>query len=235
VTRPKPKRRRGRGSGNTTEHSSKTNNWGSPRTSIDIGRAVLGHITVDPFTNELWNQVIGAQRIFTAAQNGYRTPWFDGAPAPGVDDDVFVEGENDNTAWVNGPGDRTGRNIQLAWVAIETYHRLGWLGGGGIWVGFNLNQFQTCQRIPLEVEQEGKRNKKSTVRFFEHVRPPTHRSFLRCVPSSRWPYQKAPGVDGDQPPRPSWFALLPATNPRIDGDRQRDAFRALCERIGEVF
>ena len=221
----RPKRRRG----NTTEHSSKTNNWGSPRTSIDIGRAVLGHITVDPFTNEAWNQVIGAQRIITVAQSGYKTPWFEGAPAPGVDGrDLYIHDEegNENTAWVNGPGDRTGRNIQLAWIAIETYHRLGWLGGGGIWVGFNLNQFQTCQKIS---KTPGSKE------IYEEVRSPLDRQFLRCVPSSRWPYQISPGVDGEQPPRPSWFALLPATNPKVDADRQRDAFRALCARLGDVF
>lgn len=224
MTRPKRKRKR---SGNPAEHSSKTNNWGSPRTGVDIGRAVLGHITVDPFTNELWNQVIGAERIITSAQNGYKTPWFEGAPAPGVDGrDWEIDDGNENTAWVNGPGDRTGRNIQMAWVALETYHRLGWLGGGGIWVGFNLNQFQTCQKISRVPGQRA---------IYEDVRSPLDRQFLRCVPSSRWPYQSSPGVDGGQPPRPSWFALLPATNDRVNGGRQRDAFAALCERLGDVF
>lgn len=209
----------------TAEHSSESHDWGSARVQVDLARVVLGHITVDPFSSAKWNQVIGARRIITEAQDGYQTPWIAGAPFPQTDpqgdDDGAIERRlrpNTNTAMVNPPGDPSGEKVKRAWRALELYHRRGWFGGGAVWIGFNLNQFQTLQDIARE----------------DGYRSPLSSDFLRCVPESRLPYQSAPGVDGGQPPRPSWMLLMPSLDRRV-AMLQRTAWGAIAGRLGEVW
>jgi len=210
-------------------HSAATHDWGSARVQIDIARAVLGYITVDPFTSAKWNTVIGARRIITAAEDGFVTPWIGGGPAPGVDlgDDDGVAmrklaamgGLAGATAFVNAPGDRSGENIKNAWRALELYHRRVFFAGGAVWIGFSMNQLQTLQ--DLDASANG-------------YRSPLCSDFLRCVPESRIPYQSEPGVDGEQPSHPSWMLLLPAIERRTR-ERQERAWTALCARLGEVW
>lgn len=208
----------------TAEHSSANHDWGSARVQIDLARAVLGHITVDPFSSEKWNAVIGARRIITAEQDGYETPWIMGAPQPGRDDgdeDAAIERKlrpNEHTAFVNPPGDRTGELVKKAWRALELYYRRGWFGGGAVWIGFNYNQLQTLQDLSR------------TDGYLSPLAP----EFLRASPESRLPYQISPGVDGDQPPRPSWMLMMPSLDRNIRS-RQEQAWNAIAGRLGAVW
>jgi hypothetical protein len=206
-------------------HSSATAQWGSVPEIVEIGREVLGGFSLDPFSNAAWNTVIGADRIITKRQNAYRVPWFEGAPTPGEIFDMLTSTtylrvgqppSYEETANVNPPGDRSGANVKRAWALTDFYVESGWLGGGALWNGFNLNQLQTCQglarRSPLDADFTG----------------------FRCIPKKRKPYQKRPGVLGTQPSHPSWFMILPAIV-QERREAQRKAFARLCRDLGEVF
>lgn len=221
---PRKRKPRAKAKPKNVQHSAAAHDWGSARLQIDIGRAVLGHLTVDPFSSPKWNTVIGAERIITEAEDGYVTPWIVGAPAPGVDEgdnDAAIARRlrpNDNTAWVNAPGDPSGRNIKRAWAALELYHRRGWLGGGAFWVGFSLNSLQTLQDLARD----------------DGYRSPFWCEFSRCIPESRIAYMIAPNVESEQPSQPSWMLLMPSLEKKI-AERQRFAFNALAGRLGEVW
>jgi hypothetical protein len=216
------------------QHSSGKDDWGTGRAMIDIARAVLGYISVDPFSSAKWNTVIGAERFITQAQDGYATPWVDhpGCPAPGqacLTDRVLEVTKfaaprdlGPQTALVNPPGDKTGRNVQRAWYALDQYHRMGWLAGGALYVGFTMNQLQTLQNAADDKPDE------------RAARTPLHAEFLRCVPDHRVPFQSAPGVDEPRPTHPSWLLLLPSSDLFV-ADRQRTLFTLLCRPLGDVF
>jgi hypothetical protein len=226
------------------QHSSGNDDWGTGRTVIDIGRAVLRYISVDPFSSAKWNAVIGAERIITEQQDGYATPWVDHPKCPAPGQAIMTPQEREvarlsidryaqplpqapsdldpQTAHVNPPGERTGRNVQRAWYALDQYHRQGWFAGGALYVGFSMNQLQTLQNAARGAADE------------VVARTPLDPSFLRSVPDRRIPYQIAPGVDAEQPTHPSWFLLMPALEPAL-ADRQRAIFTLLCRELGDVF
>ena len=59
----------------------------TPIPVIDAARYVLGgHITLDPASDQVINQAVGAERIYTVDQDGYSQPW------------------QADTLWLNPPG-----------------------------------------------------------------------------------------------------------------------------------
>lgn len=209
-----------------------SHDYGSPPEFVEVAHAVFrGPPTLDPFSSEKWNDAgIRAHRIITAEQDGFKTPWF---PACGKylgDDDATTpqltcirtrghSGLCDNhrgdeeSVIVNPPGNRTGSNVKAAWALLDAHHRAGHIAGGGLWVGFNLNQLQTLQHV---------------------ARSPLHPDFLRCIPRKRSAYLEAPGVITKQPRAPSWLLLLPATN-ADRANRQRATFTVMASKLGAVF
>ena len=57
------------------QHSSKTVEWNTPPEIIEKVYAVLDDIELDPASNNLANQTIGAYRYFTAANDGLAHDW----------------------------------------------------------------------------------------------------------------------------------------------------------------
>lgn len=55
--------------------SSESNEWYTPRAVIDLARAVLGEIDLDPASCAQANAVIGALSYCTVAEDGYSQPW----------------------------------------------------------------------------------------------------------------------------------------------------------------
>lgn len=198
------------------QRTSRTDRHGTPRAVIDLARAVLGRIDLDPFSADEWNVVVGADRILTAKDDAYRCAWFPlAAMASHVLTDANRCGSGDaepHTALVNPPGSMDGANVKRAWLLTEWHHRTGWLGGGVLWVSFSTHQLQTTQ-------QSGAAR--------------SMLSFPLCIPSSRLAYQSAPGVRGAQPPHPSALVLLPSLD-RAEADRQRQIFALVAGRLGEV-
>jgi len=197
-------------------HSSETGCHGTGRPTIDLARAVLGGINLDPFSSAEWNAVIGADRFFDEYADAFSCAWFDGAPpAAEILADLAPSRRGPlATGLVNAPGDRTGRQCKNAWVLTEWHHRHGWLGGGAIWVAFTLNHLQTTQRAGAP-------------------RSLCSPDFLRCIPDHRLAYQSAPGVVGEDPTHPSAIVLLPSLEP-VEAKRQRELFALLGGRLGAV-
>lgn len=225
-------------------HSSASERWGSPNQLVAIGRSVLGAarrglapIYVDPFTEPEFNQRIQAARILTGVRglDGYADRWIDVPMCPRADWILAKmkagqisagiadgSGPNDYTAFVNPPskedddGRADGSTVKNAWRLLDAYHSQLWLGGGAIWVAFNLNQLQTLQ--------------------LGTGRSPLHGDFLRCIPDRRQSFVPHSTSDksGDQPSHPCFFVLLPAIDPVVAAEQAR-LFESMAGELGEVF
>ena len=199
----------------TAQRTSKTDRHGTPRAVIDLVRATLGRIDLDPFSDPEWNGVIGAARILSKRDDAYRSAWFDGSPKASEILDASAVSWNlprdsSATAIVNPPG----RKVRDAWTLTEWHHREHFFGGGVVWVAFSTHHLQTTQQSPAP-------------------RSLMHPSFSLLVPSRRLAYQREPGVTGAQPPHPSAIVLLPARDP-AEAARQREIFALVGGRMGDV-
>jgi hypothetical protein len=224
-------------------HASEQPKWGTNPLVIDIGHAVLtcaglgGQITVDPFSEPEFNAHVRANHILTGAKgnDGFKDRWLpiDGCPRA---DHILADYPIASTellhlatAMVNPPGDELGDNVKNAWRLVDRYHELGWLGGGVLWVAFNLNQMQTLQGIS--------------------ARHPLHGDFegLRCVPDTRLPFtahstrpatrvnKRGEVIENDDAPsHPCFFFLLPSSNDVIAAE-QRRLFESMSSKLGAVF
>lgn len=56
-------------------HSSKTSEWYTPNVYIDGVREVLGHIDVDPASNDIANLTVKADLYYTKESDGYNRDW----------------------------------------------------------------------------------------------------------------------------------------------------------------
>jgi hypothetical protein len=168
------------------QHSNSSAQWGTAPEIVVVAHEVLGpsSITVDPFSEPEFDQRIGAARILTGAAglDGYRDRWLDDEACPRADQLLAGiarparkgYGFELETAIVNPPSGEEGDNVKRAYRLLELYHRLGWLPGGAIYVGFSLNQFQTLQ-MSDEVDDPGE------------FRSPLHDAWTqcRCIPRRR--------------------------------------------------
>jgi hypothetical protein len=203
----------------SAQRTSKTDRHGTPRAVVDLVRATLGRIDLDPFSDPEWNAVIGADRILTKRDDAYRVSWFAESPTARdiIADDLTVWNGprcSTSTAIVNPPGDKTGRKVRDAWTLTEWHHRNSFLGGGAVWIAFSTHHLQTTQQSPAP-------------------RSLMHPDFVLLVPSRRLAYQCAPGVSCKQPPHPSAIVLLPAHD-KAEADRQCAIFRLVGGRMGDV-
>lgn len=233
------------------QHSSATGVWGTARELVDLARATLGGIDLDPFTDAAWNAIVGADRIITAREDAFRCAWFDEGPTAreilAGDLTAWETPARPATAIVNGPGDPTGDAIKRAWRLTEWHHRAGFLGGGCIWIAFNVGQLQTLQNsgaprsllsFPLLITS-------SRVRYVES--PATERARLAKLADVERKLRTATGArakllrsqasrlaaGATAPPHASAVALLPAHDPR-EAERQRAIFALVGGRLGEV-
>lgn len=205
-----------------------SHDYGTPPPFVEITHAVFnGPPTVDPFSSEKWNATgFRAERIITEAMDGFKTPWF---PACDRDDNCRLDpghaGRCDYVAWragtpghgptaaVNPPGNKSGTNAKRVWSLLGGHYMNLRCSGGAVWVGFNLNQFQTLQHGPVT---------------------PFDPRFIRCVPRKRVAYLEGPGVLTTAPRAPSWLLLMPSRHPDR-GAEQRRIFTDLASKLGAVF
>lgn len=172
------------------QHSSETPEHGSPPEFVQLAHDTYGLPDVDPASSPAWNGLVRARRVITAEENGLRTPWFVGAPAP-------LELRTNPvrppealairfTVFLNSPGEPTGDLVTEFWFAIAEYYRLGWLRAG-IWIGFNVEQLARLQRVGA------------------HTHPLAE---MTLVPAKRRGYRITPTKVNPQPPHASFVTLL---------------------------
>jgi hypothetical protein len=181
-------------------------------TIVEIARATLGSIDLDPCTDSTWNARIGAWRILTASDDALNTPWVVGAPAPGDahrESALHAEPSWRCTALVNPPGEKTGALVAGFWRALTHYYRLGWISSA-VWIGFSVEQLSRLQRVGA----------------------PSHPlEYPTCIPSERVSYLEPSGYPGEQPGHASFITLLPD---RARKKAQVDQFHRIARPLGAV-
>lgn len=108
------------------QHSSRTDEWYTPRDIIECVYNVLGLIHLDPASCDVANTSVQAIRYIGEEENGLTSQW-------GNPDSVFL----------NPPGGKIGNRsrAQLFWDRLMSERF-----GHAIYMGFSLEQMQTTQR-----------------------------------------------------------------------------------------
>jgi len=184
------------------QHSSATYEHGTPPEFVELARRTLGTFYVDPASSPGWNRLVGAETIITREQDGRRTPWFPGAPAPNrllTDRSLPTEEYLARRQWnvfLNTPNTRDGALAARFWVALADYFERRW-ATSAIWVGFNVEQLARLQRVGARSHP------------LEHV---------TLVPAKRAGYRPSPAslaVD-EEPPHASFVTLLTRSPSQIE-------------------
>jgi hypothetical protein len=157
----------------SARHSAADPNWTTPPEWVERIRACLGgKIELDPFSSEIANRSIRAERFFTEADDGFKQEW------------------NAKTVLVNPPG----RTIKKSWRKLVTEFQsagphLPWYGriGQAIWVGFSVEQIcvlaEPCtsthhELCPLDFSVVFLRKRISFVKEDGTTGSPSHANFL---------------------------------------------------------
>ena len=109
-------------------HSSRTDRWFTPEYLIEMIKAVLGDIDLDPASEELANRAIQAKTIITQEQDGLTTEWPVGS--------IFL----------NPPGGKLNNKSlsALFWAKLMNHKESGKLTHA-IYMGFSLEQLAISQ------------------------------------------------------------------------------------------
>src|SRR5882672_122790 len=105
------------------QHSSRTDQWGTPSHILGMARDVLGQITFDPASSWEFNDNVQAARYWT--KDGLTGPWPVG-----------------ETIWCNPPGGKSGNRSMAAlfWNRLVNTHIR-----HAMFMAFSLEQMQTTQ------------------------------------------------------------------------------------------
>ena len=193
------------------QHSMITDEHGSPPEFVELAHAVYGDPDLDPASSPEWNGLIRAKRIITKAEDFWKTPWVEGAPAPNrlkthpVRPPWPIGGGGIKT-FKNPPSDRKGQKVARMWWALAEYFALGWIRTG-VYVGFSVEQFSRLQRIGARSHP------------LQHV---------TLVPDHRHGYRDGVDTIGEDPTHASFVTLLSRSS------REIEIFAALGSELGHV-
>lgn len=200
--------------------------WQSPDLVVNIARATLPRIDLDPASTAQANLRIGAARFHTEETNGMTAQWVRG-------DVMLADIENAAIyAFINPPGGAHKTKDLVAagslpfaprqahesmpglfWFRLMRYRQIG-LVHGAIFVCFSLEPLQLTQTLP-ELEPG--------------IACPSVGDFMVCYPKNRVRYiDPATGALGDQPTHAS--AIVYVHGRKFHGDE----FLAACEGVGNV-
>ena len=199
----------------TAQHTSATDQHGSPPEFVLLAHKTMGGVDVDPASSPAWNALVRATRVIGEAEDGTRTPWFAGAPKPAH----AVEMVARRTAYqlppralrrvfINPPGSRDGELVALFWRALAAYVALGWCTSA-VWIGFNLEQLARLQRVGA----------------CSH--PLLHTTLMPAKRAGYRPDPRSLAID-PQPPHASFVTLLSANRD------ERALFTSLARKLGHV-
>ena len=109
-------------------HSSRTDRWFTPEYLIEMAKAVLGDIDLDPASEELANRAIQAKTIITQERDGLTTEWSEGS--------IFL----------NPPGGKLkNRSLSALFWAKLMDHKQNCKLTHAIYIGFSLEQLAISQ------------------------------------------------------------------------------------------
>lgn len=110
-------------------HSSRQDNWGTPKEIVLLARDVLGNIELDPASNAIANETVRARTIFTEADDGLSKEWFA------------------DTVFINPPSGKVGNQSKtvLFWKKLMNEVYTGNIGHA-IFLAFSIEQTQSSQR-----------------------------------------------------------------------------------------
>lgn len=106
-------------------HAKERTDWMTPRWLVEKCRWVLGRFDLDPASSEQANEVVKADRYFTAEQDGLKQDWY-------------------GRVFLNPPGRLTvkfWRKLQADWRDCRV--------DAAVWVGFNLDHLRYLNPSPL--------------------------------------------------------------------------------------
>ncbi len=214
-------------------HSSASNEHGTPATIALAAEQVMGGIDLDPASTPLFNEIIGAAKIFTAEDNGFAQLWPGRVflnPPGGLAD---KEGRRVIRGRAGAPGCTVSGACGLAaphgHVGVTSSAKLWWallarsFAAGvttqGIFVGFTLELLQSTQgKLHEDVDMGGMAS--------------TPLDHAVCYPRERLAYnaQDASGklVPGEDPTHSSFIAYLTRS---VD---ERVRFASVFSKFGKV-
>lgn len=148
-----------------TQHSSRSDSWGTPYYIMVRVRKVLGPIDFDPASSLYFNENVQAEHFFT--ELGLEREWLPGA------------------IYLNPPGGkiRNKSQAQLFWSKLMKHREQCPGFSHAIFMGFNIEQLQTTQRkgvhciaeFPFCIPAE-------RIKFLGNGNAPTHSNVIVYVP-----------------------------------------------------
>lgn len=120
------------------QHSSRSDNWGTPKEIIDLVKLVLPVIDLDPASSEFHNQTVGAKKILTKQDDGLATDW----------------GDERLKMFINPPGGKLGNKsiTKLFWEKLADYYSND-LIDEAIFMCFSVESLQNTQSSPIPMTQ----------------------------------------------------------------------------------
>lgn len=110
------------------QHSSATDQWGTPAYIIDLTHTLMGGVDLDPCSSEQWNKRVKATLYFDEVTNGLLQPWH-------------------GRVFCNPPGGKIGRSSKplMFWNKLVEELEEGRVAEA-IFVGFSIEILATSQR-----------------------------------------------------------------------------------------
>lgn len=153
------------------QHSSATHRWGTERDVVERGRRVMGGITFDPCSEELFNKVVQADVYYSyteRGENGLLLPW-----------------PKDAKTLLNPPGEEKGKPrvgyVRKFWekMLVEPIEQC-------VYVGFSMEQLGILADASAHPSDFSICYLRNRIKFNRHDRPegegsPSHANFVCLI------------------------------------------------------
>ncbi len=175
-------------------HSSESAEWYTPPEVVEAATALMGGIDLDPASTRRANQVVGAEAIFTEADNGFVRTWrgrvFLNPPGGRCDDEGrrVVRGCSATGACGQPPGhthSTSRRSAKRWWEKLCAEYAAGRVEQA-VFVGFNAEVLRSTQYSPLSCVSfpfcVPRRRLHFLTSALEPARAPTHMNAVVWLP-----------------------------------------------------